>query len=150
LFIITAAALGRARLDHRTPPAPAPTATSSRPSDSAMPPSPLTVYRDGPGVPSLRTWLARQVTDRREQVTIVTQYAPGSEAAVPARVAVLLTAALAAGVHARIEIEPGSGSTSAGIGFDPPRQNSPESSNGSLARPLRKEFPDQQDRDLPG
>jgi hypothetical protein len=134
LFIITAAALGRNKHDHRALSAPA----FPPPSGAVSPPSALAVYREGPDAPSLRTWLAQQVTDRRQQVTIVIGYAPGSDAGVPGKIGALLAAARDAGVRARIEIEPGSGGTSAGIGFDPPLE--------SLARPLPDQASNQQDR----
>jgi hypothetical protein len=138
LFIITAAALGRARLDHRPSSVLASPSVSENLSDSAPPPGPLAVYREGPGAPSLRSWLSQQVTDRRQQVTIVIGYLPGADGTVPERVSAVLADARSAGVRARIEIDPGSAGLRAGIGFDPP----PE----TLARPLLDHVPNQQQR----
>jgi hypothetical protein len=120
LFIITAAALTRQRPAHHALPA-MPFVLEAAPANT----SPLAIYRDAPGAPPLADWLRQQSHDPRQQITIVARYAPGSENALPRRVAALVAAAVAAGAHPRIVIEPGDGSTSAGVGYDAPADVAP-------------------------
>jgi len=108
LFMITAGALGRARMDRSV----------QKPALAPPSPAPLAIYRDTPGAPPLDRWLAAQPGDARQRLTIVARYPPGSEERVPDRVAASLSASTRAGAHPRILIEPGGVGTSAGIGFD--------------------------------
>ena len=140
LFMVTAGALGRARLErHSAVAAPMPPPPSA--------PSPLAVYRDGPGAPPLGTWLAQQPRDARQQLTIVARYAPGTERQVPRQVAALLAAANGAGVHPRIVVEPGEGGISAGVGFDAlPVTPPPPAPSVPLAHDLQPAAQDQPHR----
>lgn len=90
----------------------------------------LAVYRAHGGAPPLAQWLEEQQPDSRQYLTIVSRYRPG-DAAEAANAAVdLAQQAGAAGVSARIVIEPGEGSELvATLAFDRP--------TSAVARPLQ-------------
>lgn len=91
---------------------------------------PLAVYRAQPGALPLSEWLAEQSPDKRQYLTIVARYRPG-QAADAARDALgLAQQAGAAGVSARIVLEPGeSADLLATLAFDRP--------DAAVARPLQ-------------
>ena len=68
---------------------------------------PLAVYRAHPGAQPLGAWLAEQAPDRRQQLTIVARYRPGNAAAAAQEAVGLAQQAGAAGISARIVLEPG-------------------------------------------
>lgn len=82
---------------------------------------PLAVWRAGPGMPPLAEWIASQA-DPRQSLTIVAPYAPGRQAQALADAEALLHAAGAAGLNARLVIEPGSGAPRAALAYDDPQR----------------------------
>ena len=117
LFMVTAATLSQ-QDDQPSPAKPAgqPAATPA-PSPRGMP---LALYRPGPGAPPVRDWLAAQGADARQQLTIVAQYGAGGLWPALAQAGRLAGEAGAAGMRARIVVEPGAGGVSAALGFDEP------------------------------
>ena len=79
---------------------------------------PLAVYRTGPGAPPLGQWLASQLPDPRQQLSIVAHYAPGRQQAALAEAGALLAQAGGAGLTARLVVEPGEGGTVATLAYD--------------------------------
>ena len=108
LFMVTAGAVSDAE-----PVPPAPLAASER---SLA----LAVYRAEVGAPPLGAWLAGQSADSRQQLSIVAQYRPGKQEAALAQAQTLLRAAGAAGVRARLVVEPGADGISASLAYDDP------------------------------
>jgi hypothetical protein len=109
LFMVTAAALSQTK-DGVAAPAPKPSARAE----------PLAVYRNGPGAPTLSQWLAAQSPDPRQQLSIVAHYPPGGQQAALAEAAQLLSQAGAAGISARLVVEPGEGGVVAILAYDAP------------------------------
>lgn len=71
---------------------------------------PLAVYRPGAHAPSLKQWLATEVRDDRQHLTVVAHYRSGEPAAAAARAALALAdEARAQGMPARIVLEPSPG-----------------------------------------
>lgn len=123
LFMITAAGIHAQRQEQQqAQQAPAAPSLSARG-------EPLAVYRAQEGAPPLGEWLAEQAPDKRQYLTIVAHYRPG-DAATAARDAVgLAQQAGAAGVSARIVLEPGEGAELlATLAYDRP--------DATVARPL--------------
>jgi hypothetical protein len=116
LFMLSAAAL------HRQPPAkPAVlhAAPAARPAPMA---EPLAVYEAAPGAPSLAKWLGQQALDPRQQLTITARYgdAPGARDAALREASRLLGEAGAAGLTARLVVEPGAGPVRVALAYDDP------------------------------
>ena len=118
LFMVTAAALSQASDAPGPVPAPAPAAAPLAASATA---EPLAVYRPGPGAPPLADWLALQAVDGRQQLSIVAHYGSGGMAVALAEAARLAGQAGAAGVEARVVVEPGEGGITATLAYDVPR-----------------------------
>lgn len=115
LFMVTAAALAEAP---ESAPAPAPKPSASAPPASAPRAEAVAVWRDDPGAPPLRQWLA-SIGDPRLHLTITVAYAPGKRAEAAARAAALAAAAGPRGAEARLVIEPGRpAGISAVLGYD--------------------------------
>lgn len=110
LFMITAADLSNANLaDAALAPASAGFATAE----------PVALYRPEGSAPPLRTWLAGQPEDPRQQLTIVVRYRAGDADTMMARGLRLVAEAEAAGRQARIIAEPSDRSeTAAVIAYD--------------------------------
>jgi len=90
---------------------------------------PLAVYRAHEGAPPLVEWLAEQAPDKRQYLTIVARYRPGSAESAAREALSLAQQAGAAGVSARIVLEPGEGTELlATLAFDRP--------DATVARPL--------------
>jgi hypothetical protein len=88
------------------------------------------VYRAHDGAPPLRDWLAEQAPDRRQLLTIVARYRPGDAAGAARDAVAMAQEAGAAGVSARIVLEPGEGAELlATLAFDRPAD--------AMARPLQ-------------
>lgn len=106
LFMVAASVVSRT-----TDALPAPPAATPRPAPASPSPQgePLALYRDEPGAPPLDAWLAGQTPDRRQQLTITARYPPGGQARAMARAQALTAAAGAAGMAARIVVEPAAG-----------------------------------------
>ena len=79
---------------------------------------PLAVYRSGAGAPPLGQWLAAQSPDPRQQLSIVAHYPAGGQQAALAEVAQMLGQAGAAGISARLVVEPGEGGIVATLAYD--------------------------------
>lgn len=91
---------------------------------------PLAVYRAHEGAPPLGEWLAEQAPDKRQYLTIVARYRPGNAEGAAREAVDLAQQAGAAGVSARIVLEPGEGSELlATLAFDRPED--------TVARPLQ-------------
>ena len=91
---------------------------------------PLAVYRAHQGAPPLGEWLAEQAPDRRQYLTIVARYRPGTAESAAREAVALAEQAGAAGVSARIVLEPGEGAeVLATLAFDRPE--------ATVARPLQ-------------
>ena len=108
LFMVTAASVA---------PAGEATRTIAAPSERS---APLAVYRAGPGAPPLGDWLAGQSADTRQQLSIVAHYAPGGQQAALATAQALLHQAGAAGLRARLVVEPGASGITAALAYDAP------------------------------
>lgn len=108
LFMVTAAAVA---------PAGEAASATAAPSERS---APLAVYRAEAGAPPLGDWLAGQSTDTRQQLSIVAHYAPGGQEAALATAQALLRQAGAAGLRARLVVEPGAGGITAALAFDAP------------------------------
>ena len=108
LFMVTAAAVA---------PAGEAASATAAPSERS---APLAVYRAEPGAPPLGEWLAGQSADSRQQLSIVAHYAPGGQEAALATAKALLHQAGAAGLRARLVVEPGAGGITAALAFDAP------------------------------
>lgn len=115
LFMVTAAALASGE------DAPAKPAVAGQPLSPQG--EPLALYRAAPGAPPLAQWLSDQSADPRQQLTIVSQYAPGRQAAALGEAAALARQAGEAGVGARIVVEPGQGGVTAALAYDSPVAN---------------------------
>ena len=73
LFMVTASALARQQaVPPHLPPAPVP-----RPSPPPAVAEPVAVWRAAPGAPTLEQWLAAQMLDPRQRLTIVARYSNG-------------------------------------------------------------------------
>lgn len=106
LFMVTAAALSQS-------------GEGAAAQAKAMPRGePLAVYRAGPAAPPLAQWLAAQGNDPRQQLTIVAHYPVGMQGAALAEAGSMLKAAGAAGLRARLVVEPGEGGTVATLAYD--------------------------------
>ncbi|HUD31215.1 MAG TPA: hypothetical protein VMQ93_20295 [Novosphingobium sp.] len=117
LFMLSASAL------HRQPPAPPVAKAAQRTAPRPAPMSePLAVYEATPGAPSLGAWLAEQAVDPRQQLTVTARYgsAPGARDAALREAMRLLAEAGAAGLSARLVVEPGSGPVRAALAYDDP------------------------------
>ena len=91
---------------------------------------PLAVYRAHRGAPPLGEWLAEQAPDKRQYLTIVARYRPGAAESAAREAVRLAQQAGAAGVSARIVLEPGEGAELlATLAFDRPE--------AAVARPLQ-------------
>ena len=108
LFMVTAAAVA---------PAGEAASATAAPSERS---APLAVYRAEAGAPPLGDWLAGQSADSRQQLSIVAHYAPGGQEAALATAQALLRQAGAAGLRARLVVEPGAGGITAALAFDAP------------------------------
>jgi hypothetical protein len=118
LFMVTAAALASS---DEAPAAAKPTAATTRQGQPLSPQGePLALYRAAPGAPPLGQWLRDQSADARQQLTIVAQYPPGSQAEALGQAERLAQQAGEAGALARIVVEPGQGGTTASLAFDSP------------------------------
>ncbi len=111
LFMVTAGALSQAGDG---------VAENSAALDPSARTAPLAVYRAGAGAPPLGEWLTAQSADTRQQLSIVAQFAPGGQQAALEQAAVLLRAAGAAGLRARLVVEPGTGGVTAALAYDAP------------------------------
>jgi hypothetical protein len=119
LFMVTAAALAQAEdAPQQTPPQNEESSAEAQPLSPQG--QPLAVYRAAPGAPPLGVWLRDQAADARQQLTIVAQYRPGTQAEALSKAEALARAAGDAGTRARIVIEPGEGGTTATLAFDSP------------------------------
>ncbi len=107
LFMVTAAALSQAK-DGSQPALPR---TSPRS-------EPLAIWHSATGAPKLADWLAAQAPDPRQQLTIVAHYRPGGQHDALARAGTLLASAGAAGLNARLVIEPGADGIVATLAYD--------------------------------
>ena len=107
LFMVTAAALSQSK-DGQAAAVPKPSARGE----------PLAVYRSGAGAPPLGQWLAAQSPDPRQQLSIVAHYPAGGQQAALAEAANLLRQAGAAGIYARLVVEPGEGGIVATLAYD--------------------------------
>jgi len=121
LFMVTAAAIDG------TPEPPKP--ARLRPVVAARPLAPapedprgaaIAVWRGGGTAPALRQWLREQAPDARQQLTIAIHYGGGSAglSEALARAARLGAEARAAGVPARVLVEPGADDTVATLAYD--------------------------------
>lgn len=121
LFMVTAAGIHTQREQNAEPEAiPSPSARGE----------PLAVYRAQEGAPPLGEWLAEQAPDQRQYLTIIARYRPGDAAAAARDAVGLAQEAGAAGVSARIVLEPGEGADLlATLAFDRP--------DAAVARPLQ-------------
>jgi hypothetical protein len=120
LFMVTAAGI-HAQHEQKRPPAPAATIPARG--------EPLAVYRAVDGAPPLGQWLAEQAPDGRQYLTIVARYRPGNAASAAQQAVGLAQQAGAAGIAARIVLEPGEGADLlATLAFDHP--------DATVARPL--------------
>jgi hypothetical protein len=107
LFMVTAAALSQSK-DGQAAAVPKPSARGE----------PLAVYRSGAGAPPLGQWLASQSPDPRQQLSIVAHYPAGGQQAALSEVAQMLSQAGAAGISARLVVEPGEGGIVATLAYD--------------------------------
>ena len=107
LFMVTAAALAQSK-GGQAAAAPIPSERSE----------PLAVYRSGAGAAPLGQWLAMQSPDPRQQLSIIAHYPAGGQQAALAEVAQLLRQAGAAGLSARLVVEPGEGGIVATLAYD--------------------------------
>lgn len=112
LFMVTAAAVSKQppKLTH----------APHRPVAAALSPQgePLAIYVAAPGAPPLADWIAGQAQDSRQQLTITARYGPGAQADALVAASRLARDAGAAGIAARIVIEPGAGPPRAALAFD--------------------------------
>lgn len=115
LFMVTAAALASGE------DAPAKPAVADQPLSPQA--EPLALYRAAPGAPPLGQWLRDQSADPRQQLTIVARYRPGEQTAALDEAAALARQAGAAGMGARIVVEPGPGGATAALAYDSPVAN---------------------------
>lgn len=104
LFLITAADLSNAQ-PAREAPAAGPIAVAE----------PTAIYRPQGSASSLKTWLAAQAMDSRQQLTITVHYRPGEAEAMTARGLRLVAEAEASGRHARMISEPADTSEAAAV-----------------------------------
>src|SRR5690242_5850214 len=101
LFMITAAGIhGQKQEQFQAQQAPAAPELSARG-------EPLAVYRARAGAPPLAQWLAEQAPDKRQYLTVVARSHPGDAARAAGEAVALAQQAGAAGVSARIVLEPG-------------------------------------------
>jgi hypothetical protein len=113
LFMVTAAALSQSK-----------DGTQAKDGGAKVPPrasarsEPLAVYRTGPDAPPLGQWLAAQSPDSRQQLSIVAHYPPGKQQTALAEAGALLAQAGAAGMTARLVVEPGEDGTVATLAYD--------------------------------
>lgn len=105
LFMITAADLANAELAESAAAAPAAIAVAE----------PVALYRPGGSAPPLKSWLATQPDDPRQQLTVVVRYRPADAGAMMAQALQLASAAERAGRPARIVAEPAARSETAVI-----------------------------------
>lgn len=128
LFMVTAAALSQSK-DGQAAALPNPSARSE----------PLAVYRASAGAPQLGEWLTAQSPDPRQQLSIVAHYPPSSDSrgqqAALAQAAELLRQAGAAGMSARLVVEPGDGGIVATLAYDVPLAQALQSGAAKNASP---------------
>jgi hypothetical protein len=122
LFMLTASAVTHQKRGAQAAPV-APVQTTVRPAPRG---EPTAVWIAGPGAPPLRTWLAQQPRDSRQQVTVTATYAPGAMDEALSQAQAL---ARQAG-DARVVVEPGAPGVRVVIGYDAPE--------AKLAHSLRK------------
>lgn len=98
LFMICAAGLAR------VPP---------KPQNPAIPAlaEPVSVWREGPGAPSLDEWLAAQPADRRQRLTLISQFKQGDAQGAFRRAESALQRVRNATASPRIAVEPGAEDT---------------------------------------
>lgn len=106
LFMITASAVSAMQ-----------EGTAAHPSPQA---EPLAVWRSGKEAPPLEAWLVDQPRDPRQLLTIRAAYSPGKQGPALDEAVRVARAAGAAGLAARIVVEPGEGGTSATLAYDRP------------------------------
>ena len=119
LFMVTASAVSPGASD--APPPPSPSARSE----------PLAMWQSGPEAPPIGQWLRDQGADPRQQLTIIARYGPGEQARTLGEAGRMVREAAAAGMQARLTLEPGARSgIAATLAFDAPE--------AILARNLRE------------
>lgn len=106
LFMVTASALGDA--PPATPPPPPPPPAPAQPAVPALG-EPVALWRDAPGAPPLKQWLAQSAADPRLRLTILAAPEQGQRA---------LALAAGAGRPARIVLEPGRSGVEAALVYD--------------------------------
>jgi hypothetical protein len=117
LFMVTAAGIHAQNQQKQPPPS---QHVQGAPSPSAQG-EPLAIYRAHEGAPPLAEWLAEQAPDKRQYLTIVARYRPGQAESAAREAVGLAQQAGAAGVSARIVLEPGKGAELlATLAFDRP------------------------------
>lgn len=104
LFMVTASALGDAPSAKPPPPPPVP----AQPAVPALG-EPVALWRDAPGAPPLKQWLAQSAADPRLRLTILAAPEQGQRA---------LALAAGAGRPARIVLEPGRSGVEAALVYD--------------------------------
>jgi len=110
LFMVTASAVSPHGLGEPTAP-PSPSARSE----------PLAIWQSGPDAPPIGQWLRSQGADPRQQLTIIARYRPGEQALALEQASALLRQAAAAGMQARLTLEPGEpAGIAASLAFDAP------------------------------
>ncbi|HEU4651046.1 MAG TPA: hypothetical protein VFS49_06500 [Croceibacterium sp.] len=125
LFMVTAAGIHAQHQQQEQRPRPA-----AAVSPLSAQGEPLAVYRAQAGAPPLARWLAEQAPDRRQFLTIVARYRAGNVATAAREAVALAREAGAAGVAARIVLEPGeTDDLLATLAFDRP--------DGRVAQPLQ-------------
>jgi hypothetical protein len=117
LFMVTAAAVSE----------------RSEPPAASAQGTPLALYRAETGAPPLADWLAAQSADPRQQLSIVAHYPPGGQGAALTQARALLDQAGAAGLAARLVVEPGAGGITAALAYDDPLAQDLQNSPANLA-----------------
>ena len=125
LFMVTAAALSQVGEGDGRKAAPAPVSASPQA-------EPLAVWRPGPGAPALARWLEQQSADHRQQLSIVAHYARGDMGPTLDLARGFGREAEAAGLSARVVVEPGADGISATLAYD-----APEPAGTTLAKLVR-------------
>ncbi|MBT0670405.1 hypothetical protein HT136_18720 [Novosphingobium profundi] len=124
LFMVTAAAVSTPRKAVPGASGKAWQSTAAARQERAEAPAiaePLSVYIAAADAPPLRDWLAQQAPDPRQQLTITAHYDAGRHQGLGAAVEEALRLAReasAAGMRARVVVEPGSGAVRAALAFD--------------------------------
>ena len=110
LFMVTAAALSQAGPGK---------ANAGQPGNVPSPRGePISVYRTGPGVPTLGEWLDSQPHDERQLLTVVSTYTAGKQADALTRATRFAEDAARRGVLTRVVVEPGAGDATATLAYD--------------------------------